>query len=87
MTWWRESADIQRRAEPNRGVKYNKHNLKGMRFGMLTALCEGPALPSTNSSPSWYCRCDCGGETYVSAGHLRSGNVKSCGCMRKRHMP
>lgn len=28
----------------------------------------------------WVCRCACGSETTVSAGRLRSGAVRSCGC-------
>ena len=31
----------------------------------------------------WLCLCDCGTETEVSSGHLKSGRVKSCGCSRK----
>ena len=29
----------------------------------------------------WKCRCDCGKETVVAMGHLRSGHTKSCGCV------
>ena len=30
----------------------------------------------------WLCVCDCGNNTVVSGGHLRSGWTKSCGCLR-----
>ncbi len=30
----------------------------------------------------WLCRCECGRETTVSAGNLRSGHTQSCGCLR-----
>jgi hypothetical protein len=29
------------------------------------------------------CRCDCGNELEVRAGHLISGNTKSCGCLQR----
>ncbi len=33
------------------------------------------------------CRCDCGNETIVRLGDLRSGNTKSCGCLKKERKP
>ena len=29
----------------------------------------------------WNCRCDCGKDTIVRGDHLRSGSIKSCGCL------
>lgn len=29
----------------------------------------------------WKCLCDCGNFTLVSTKHLKSGEVKSCGCL------
>lgn len=31
----------------------------------------------------WLCKCDCGNETVVEGGNLRSGHTKSCGCCEK----
>ena len=31
----------------------------------------------------WLCQCSCGNKTVVDGHNLRSGTVKSCGCMRK----
>lgn len=31
----------------------------------------------------WLCQCDCGNEVTVSGNRLRSGNTKSCGCLRR----
>ena len=30
----------------------------------------------------WFCVCDCGARTVVSGANLRSGNSRSCGCLR-----
>lgn len=30
----------------------------------------------------WICRCECGAETLVYGGFLRSGQTRSCGCLR-----
>lgn len=29
----------------------------------------------------WNCQCDCGNETIVCGNHLRTGRIKSCGCV------
>lgn len=56
----------------------------GDRFWRLTVL--GPADP--HITPSGYrirqvaVRCDCGAETVVHLGNLRSGNSTNCGCLR-----
>jgi hypothetical protein len=33
--------------------------------------------------PYWLCKCDCGNEKIVSRHLLRSGDIQSCGCLRK----
>lgn len=59
-------------------------DIRGMRFGRLTALerIERPQGLSGRAS-HWRCQCDCGGTTDVSLAWLRSGHVKSCGCLRE----
>lgn len=49
-------------------------DLSGQTFGCLTV------LDYCKERKKWLCQCICGETTYVSAGHLRSGNVISCGC-------
>src|ERR1700731_908734 len=34
----------------------------------------------------WLCKCDCGKEAVATGTDLRSGNTKSCGCLRLEHM-
>lgn len=52
----------------------------GRRYGRLTVLryygsCENGAV--------YVCRCDCGQELAVRAMSLRSGNTRSCGCLKQ----
>jgi hypothetical protein len=50
-------------------------NLTGQRFGKLVAVERVP-------TGHWRCQCDCGNESLVTIGNLRSGNTRSCGCGR-----
>lgn len=52
----------------------------GERFGRLTAL---RVAGKRNWYVSWLCRCDCGNECEVSSRQLRTGDTKSCGCLRR----
>lgn len=56
-------------------------DLTGQRFGRLVAI--EPTDRRSGSSVVWRCRCDCGNEHLASAGALKSGNVRSCGCVRR----
>jgi len=55
--------------------------LSGKRFGRLIAVDVFGR--SKEMCVIWFCLCDCGKETTVRASHLKSGQVKSCGCLRK----
>lgn len=57
-------------------------NLVGQRFGMLVVLCRAPR---SGKKAYWQCVCDCGNMHTARGQHLRSGNVKSCGCLVTRH--
>lgn len=43
-------------------------------------------LHPTKSESFWLCRCDCGVEKEFQVAHVRTGNSKSCGCMRLQLM-
>ena len=60
------------------GHSRQKLDLAGQRYGKLTVI--GPA-PNVGNRTAWLCRCDCGRETVVTSGHLRSGHTSSCGCL------
>lgn len=53
--------------------------LTGQKFTRLTV---GEKVGKTNGGQWRYkCTCDCGKETVVATGWLRSGHSKSCGCL------
>lgn len=59
-----------------------KLDLTGQRFGRLVVIRDSGER--TNSKRIiWECKCDCGEISFVNLGALRSGNTKSCGCLRK----
>lgn len=49
----------------------------GQKFGLLTVVHQ------TGVNDKLICRCDCGNDKTVRLSHLRSGSVKSCGCLLK----
>lgn len=55
-------------------------DISGQRFGSLVAL--EPTSERRGGKIVWRCRCDCGNETFVTAKDLKSGNTKSCGCLK-----
>ena len=56
-------------------------DMSGMRFGMLVAL-EPTEERSKDGSAMWLCQCDCGNVCTANSSQLRSGQKKSCGCLR-----
>lgn len=60
----------------------NYIDLTGKRFNNLTVIER--AESTKNGRTRWLCKCDCGNETVVSSANLKTGAVKSCGCLRKK---
>jgi hypothetical protein len=58
-------------------------NLTGERFGKLTVInrVEDYMQPSGRIRTMWLCKCDCGNTTNATSDNLKSGRVKSCGCL------
>lgn len=54
----------------------------GQRHGRLTVVAR--AGSARNGDAVWECRCDCGGEVAVSASNLRTGDTRSCGCLKRQ---
>ena len=55
-------------------------NLRGKRFGRLVVQRR---VNYGTGMTHWYCVCDCGLSSIVRAGNLKTGNTRSCGCLKK----
>jgi hypothetical protein len=55
-------------------------DIAGQKFGKLTAI-EVIDKRDKFGNRVWRCKCECGGEAFVSTGNLTSGLVQSCGCL------
>lgn len=59
-------------------------DLTGQRFGRMVAIRRIPMPHNMKYSTVWWeLQCDCGNLHSASAGNLKSGKVKSCGCLRE----
>ena len=56
-------------------------DLTGQKFGRLTILKRMDK--NKRGDYRWLCKCICGKEKIVIGSDLKSGNTKSCGCLRK----
>ncbi len=61
----------------------------GKRYGRLVVK---EVLPCEHYQGVWQqtralCQCDCGEEVIVTTNNLRSGNTRSCGCLRRGVSP
>lgn len=60
-------------------------DITGKKYNMLTVIKR---LESTKEGVTrWLCKCDCGNTTIVRGCNLKSGAVKSCGCLSKITKP
>lgn len=60
------------------GCRRIKDDLTDQKFGKLLVLGYSH---NNHNIAHWKCRCDCGTNLIVQAGHLKSGTTKSCGCI------
>ena len=61
-------------------------DLTGKKFGKLTVLNQEEDYIQANGRhrSRWKCICECGNECIVDGDALRTGNTKSCGCLKHR---
>jgi hypothetical protein len=57
-------------------------DLTGKKFGRLLVTAERVQHTGKKKCWKWVCICDCGRTTSATTGHLTSGDVRSCGCLR-----
>jgi hypothetical protein len=55
-------------------------DMTGKQFGELTVIARSI---NKGRTPMWLCKCSCGNEKIIRGDHLRSGEVISCGHIRK----
>src|SRR5215469_2409230 len=56
-------------------------NETGNTYGRLTVVRRGPN--NRYGWAQWWCQCSCGNTTLLDGQKLRSGNTRSCGCLRR----
>lgn len=56
-------------------------DIRGQRFGRLTALQPDRSLSRRNMC--WVCECSCGATVVVAGNALRDGRIRSCGCLQR----
>lgn len=59
-------------------------DLTGRTFHRWTVMHRAESItePSGRKATMWHCRCDCGTEKAIRARTLKSGESKSCGCLK-----
>ena len=66
--------------------KANLKDLTGKSFGKLTVIKRSKDKKNAGHT-FWKCQCDCGNTLIVDSSNLKSGNTRSCGCIRKDNPP
>lgn len=56
-------------------------NLVGQKFGNAIVLKR---VANKGGRVAYLCKCDCGNEFVTTALNLKSGDTKSCGCIRAK---
>ncbi|PFJ09070.1 hypothetical protein COD67_15185 [Bacillus cereus] len=55
-------------------------DLTGCRFGRLLVIKQAG---TENNKRTWLCKCDCGNEIILKGTYLKTGDTRSCGCLKK----
>ena len=66
-------------AEHIKNITNRELDIAGKIFGRLTAI---QPIRKDSQGVIWLCKCECGNEIEATVKCLRSGNTKSCGCLR-----
>lgn len=61
-----------------------RHDLTGQTFGRLLVIrySHTRKTPSGQHKLQWLCRCRCGQEIVTASQNLKSGETRSCGCLK-----
>lgn len=66
-----------------KGGRHCKARLVGQVFGRLTVISQEGT--DKHGATLWKCLCACGKEKVIPRGSLKSGRVKSCGCLLEEY--
>lgn len=58
-------------------------NLAGHRYGRLVVIKRVPQTNRRSRCVRWLCKCDCGNQVAIDGVFLRSGDSRSCGCLKR----
>jgi hypothetical protein len=62
-------------------------DLTGKVYGRLTVIRQDKSRTADNGGKCWWCKCECGKMKSVAGSHLKSGGVRSCGCIMRELRP
>ena len=65
-------------------IPANFKDLTGLKFNRLTVL-QITDERTSDGKIKWFCQCECGNTTLVDTCSLKSGLIKSCGCLVKEN--
>ena len=57
-------------------------DMTGRTVGRLTVMGRAPHQMRFGKLAWWECRCTCGRRVLINGHHLRTGNTRSCGCLK-----
>lgn len=59
-------------------------DLTGRKFGRLSVIrrVENYRQANGRTRTRWLCKCDCGADYIADGGHLKRGEIVSCGCLK-----
>jgi len=61
-----------------------KLDLTGMTINNLEVIREAEKPEGKNIGSYWLCKCSCGNYKILRGSHIKSGAVKSCGCLKRK---
>lgn len=78
-------ADLFTKSKRPACERCRRPGLVGRQFGRLTVIARAAPRADDQAArkPRYVCRCTCGRTHEAYGEHLRSGGVRSCGCLRR----
>lgn len=65
-------------------MKHKAIDMEEQYIGRLAVVMAAPKGYKNDAHRWWLCLCDCGGLCFVRGTRLRTGETKSCGCLRTK---